>query len=258
VSPLVHNRLRRAALAAIPALALIGSGLAVAAPAAAVDTASNVVITEVYGGGGNSGAPFNKDFVELYNRASTPVDLTGWSVQYSSAAGTTWQSTALAGSIAAGSFYEISESGGATGADLPTPDVVGTLALSAASGKVALVSGSAAALTCGATCSSATGVTDFVGYGTANDSAGAPTPALSNTSSAQRVTSPLADAGNNHADFVRRPQRLRPLAGLTAAPPRFRRRVSQARRRFRMCRVMDSSPPSSARPSRRSPVLLLP
>ena len=89
MSPLVHNRLRRVALVVIPALALIGSGLAIAAPAAAVDTASNVVITEVYGGGGNSGAPFNKDFVELYNRASTPVDLTGWSVQYSSAAGTT-------------------------------------------------------------------------------------------------------------------------------------------------------------------------
>jgi predicted extracellular nuclease len=189
-------------LAAIPALALIASGLVVAAPAAAVDTASNVVITEVYGGGGNSGAPFNKDFVELYNRASTPVDLTGWSVQYSSATGTTWQSTALNGSVPAESFYEISESGGATGADLPTPDVAGSLALSAASGKVALVSGSAIALTCGATCSGATGVVDFVGYGTANDSAGAPTPALSNTSSAQRVTTPLADTGNNHDDFV--------------------------------------------------------
>jgi predicted extracellular nuclease len=202
VSPLVHSRLRRAALAAIPALALIAGGLAVAAPAAAVDTASSVVITEVYGGGGNSGAPFNKDFVELYNRASTPVDLTGWSVQYSSAAGTTWQSTPLTGSIPAESFYEISESGGATGANLPTPDVVGTLALSAASGKVALVSGSATALTCGATCSSATGVADFVGYGSANDSAGAPTPALSNTTSTQRVTSPLANTGNNHADFI--------------------------------------------------------
>ncbi len=202
MSHLAHPRLRLAALAAIPALALIASGLAVAAPAAAVDTASSVVITEVYGGGGNSGAPFNKDFVELFNRASSPVDVTGWSVQYSSATGTTWQSTALTGSVPAGGFYEISESGGATGVDLPTPDVAGTLALSATSGKVALVSGSATALTCGATCSSAAGVVDFVGYGTANDSAGAPTPALSNTTSAQRITSPLTDTGNNHADFV--------------------------------------------------------
>jgi uncharacterized protein len=201
VSPLVRKRLRATALAAIPALALIASGFAVATPAAAVDTASNVVITEVYGGGGNSGAPFNKDFVELYNRASTPVDVSGWSVQYSSAAGTTWQSTPLSGSIPAESFYEISESGGATGADLPTPDGAGTLALSAASGKVALVSDTAAALTCGAACSSAAGVVDFVGYGTANDSAGTATQALSNTTSAQRVTSPLANTG-------RQPRRL--------------------------------------------------
>jgi predicted extracellular nuclease len=202
VSPLVKNRLRASALVAIPALALLASGLAAAAPAAAVDTASNVVITEVYGGGGNSGAPFNKDFVELFNRASAPVDVTGWSVQYSSATGATWQSTPLTGSVPAGGFYEITESGGATGADLPTADVAGTIALSATSGKVALVSGSAAALTCGATCSSAAGVVDFLGYGTANDSAGAPTAALSNTTSAQRVTSPLADTGNNHADFL--------------------------------------------------------
>jgi predicted extracellular nuclease len=202
VSPLEHNRLRSRALAAIPALALLATGIAVASPAAAVDTSSNVVITEVYGGGGNSGAPFNKDFIELYNRAAAPVDVTGWSVQYSSAAGTTWQSTALTGSIAPGSFYEVSESGGTTGIDLPTPDVAGTLALSATSGKVALVSGSATALSCGATCSGTAGVIDFVGYGTANDSAGTPTPALSNTTSAQRVTSPLTDTGNNHADFV--------------------------------------------------------
>jgi predicted extracellular nuclease len=202
VSPLAHNRLRLAALGAIPALALLASGLAVATPAAAVDTTASVVITEVYGGGGNSGAPYNKDFVELFNRASTPVSVDGWSVQYSSAAGTIWQSTPLTGSIAAGSYYEIAESGGATGADLPTPDVAGGLALSATSGKIALVSDAAAALTCGATCSTATGVTDFVGYGTANDSAGTPTPALSNTVSAQRTTSPLTDTGNNHADFV--------------------------------------------------------
>ena len=202
MSLLVHNRPRAFALAAIAAFALIASGLVVASPAAAVDTGSSVVITEVYGGGGNSGAPFNKDFVELYNRAGTPVDLTGWSVQYSSATGTTWQSTPLTGTIPAGAFYEISESGGAAGADLPTPDVIGTLALSAASGKVALVSNSVTALSCGAACSNAAGVVDFVGYGTSNDSAGAPTPALSNTTSAQRVTSPLTDTGNNHADFL--------------------------------------------------------
>jgi len=168
----------------------------------AVDTASSVVISEVYGGGGNSGAPFNKDFVELFNRSAADVDLTGWSVQYGSATGTTYQPTALTGTIPAGGFFLIAESGGATGAALPSPDVTGTLALSAASGKVALVSGSSTALGCGTSCSSAPGVVDFVGYGSANEAAGTATPALSNATSAQRTTSPLADTGNNAADFV--------------------------------------------------------
>ncbi|HEY4153141.1 MAG TPA: lamin tail domain-containing protein, partial [Pseudolysinimonas sp.] len=192
----------RVALGGLSALVLAGAGLAAAAPAMAVDTASNVVITEVYGGGGNSSAPFNKDFIELFNRGADPVDLSTWSVQYASAAGTTYSATALTGTIAAGAFYLISESGGATGADLPAPDATGTLALSAASGKVALVSGSTTALSCGATCSSAAGVVDFVGYGAANDAAGTATPGLSNTTSAQRTTSPLTDTGNNSADFV--------------------------------------------------------
>src|SRR3954469_19910512 len=194
--------LGRAALGGLSALVLTVGSLAAATPAMAVDTASSVVISEVYGGGGNSGAPFNKDFVELFNRSAADVDLTGWSVQSGSAAGTAYQSTALAGIIPAGGFFLIAESGGATGAALPTADATGTLALSAASGKVALVSGSATPLSCGTTCSSAAGVVDFVGYGSANDAAGTATPALSNSTSAQRTTSPLADTGNNAADFV--------------------------------------------------------
>jgi predicted extracellular nuclease len=192
----------RVALGGLSALVLTVGGLAAAAPAMAVDPASSVVISEVYGGGGNSGAPYNKDFIELFNRSAADVDLSTWSVQYASASGTSYQATALSGSIAAGGFYLIAESGGATGAALPAPDVTGTLALSASSGKVALVSGSTTALSCGTTCSGAAGVVDFVGYGSAHDAAGTATPGLSNTTSAQRTTSPFTDTGDNAADFV--------------------------------------------------------
>ena len=48
---------------------------------------SSVVISQVYGGGGNSGAPYNGDFIELFNRSSAPASLSGWSVQYASASG---------------------------------------------------------------------------------------------------------------------------------------------------------------------------
>ena len=59
----------------------------------------DVVISQVYGGGGNTGATFTNDFIELYNRGSAPVDVTGWTVQYTSASGTSWQATALSGTV---------------------------------------------------------------------------------------------------------------------------------------------------------------
>ena len=74
---------------------------------AAADAAgsSDVVISQVYGGGGNAGATFRNDYVELSNAGSTTVDLAGWTVQYATAAGATWQATALAGTIAPGRSY---------------------------------------------------------------------------------------------------------------------------------------------------------
>ena len=63
---------------------------------------AQVVISQVYGGGGNSGAPYRSDFIELHNTGTQAVSLSGWSVQYTSAAGSTWQRTDLSGSIAPG------------------------------------------------------------------------------------------------------------------------------------------------------------
>src|SRR5262245_32592033 len=47
-----------------------------------------VIISQIYGGGGNAGAVYRSDFVEIFNRGSAPVSLTGWSIQYASATGT--------------------------------------------------------------------------------------------------------------------------------------------------------------------------
>ena len=67
---------------------------------------TSVVVSQVYGGGGNSGATLKNDFIELFNRGASAVDLTGWSVQYNSAAGTgAWQVTNLSGSLAPGQYY---------------------------------------------------------------------------------------------------------------------------------------------------------
>src|SRR5260221_4913121 len=83
----------------------------------------NVVISEIYGGGGNSGATYKNDFIELYNPTSSPVSLSGWSVQYASAAGTSWSVTNLSGNIAAKSYYLIQEAAVTGGTvSLPMPD----------------------------------------------------------------------------------------------------------------------------------------
>ncbi|MEI8406271.1 MULTISPECIES: lamin tail domain-containing protein [unclassified Kribbella] len=196
------NRPRRRLGALVVTSSLIFSGAAVAFVAAPADAASStVVITEVYGGGGNTGAPYTNDFIELTNNSSSPIDLSGWSVQYASAAGTTWAVTPLTGSLAPGAAYLVQEGAGAgAGQPMPTPDATGSIAMSATNGKVALVS-AATPLTCTTGCPTAPGVVDFVGYGSASEFETAPAPALSNTTSATRKV-PTTDADNNGAEFA--------------------------------------------------------
>src|SRR5882672_605609 len=67
---------------------------------------TTIVISQVYGGGGNAGATYKNDFIELFNRGSAPASLTGWSVQYAAATGTTWQKTDLtAVTLQPGQYY---------------------------------------------------------------------------------------------------------------------------------------------------------
>lgn len=167
---------------------------------AAVST--TVVISQVYGGGGNSGAPWRNDFIELYNLGTTAVDLTGWSVQWTSATGTSWSVTSLSGSIQPGQYYLIQEAAGSgtTMPLLPTPDATGTFGMGGTSGKIAL-SNSTTALT--GACPSGAAVIDFVGYGTTPncyEGAGR-TPAPSNTLSVLRKNGGCTETDNNNTDF---------------------------------------------------------
>jgi predicted extracellular nuclease len=174
------------------------------APPAALGVSPDVVIAEVYGGGGNSGAPWRNDFIELYNRGATAVSLVGWSVQYASATGSSWQLTTLSGSIAAGQRYLVREgSGGTAGQLLPAPDATGSINMSATAGKVALRTNTTL-LTCATGCATQSGVRDFVGYGSTASSyeGAAPAPGLSNTTSATRAGGGATDTDQNGADFT--------------------------------------------------------
>src|SRR5215831_12570329 len=86
-------------------------------------TSPSIVISQVYGGGGNSGALYTNDFIELYNSGSTAVTLTGWSVQYGSATGNSWSGvTPLTGILQPGAHFLVQEADGTGGTtNLPTP-----------------------------------------------------------------------------------------------------------------------------------------
>jgi hypothetical protein len=207
-------------------VALAGTALLLAVPVAR-GSASSLVVSQVYAGGGNSGAAYANDFVELFNRGSTAVDLTGWTVQYASAASTSWQATALAGSLQPGHYYLVQlASSGAVGAALPAPDATGTTNLANTGGKVALVNG-LTALSCGAaagSCASSAGLEDFVGWGNATDYEGsAAAPALSSTTADARAGSGCVDTGSSSADFADLAPGPRnsasPAASCAAEPP---------------------------------------
>ncbi|WP_318241519.1 ExeM/NucH family extracellular endonuclease [Cellulomonas avistercoris] len=196
----------RTATGALTALALMLTGGAATAGAAhaAVTPDAPLLVNEVYGGGGNAGAPFDRDFVELHNPGTAPVDLAGYSLQYASVGGASWQVTPLSGSVPAGATFVVGQAFGSnTGApDVPV-DLEGTgVAMSGTNGKVALVQGGTA-LTCSTGCAGVDAVVDLVGWGpTATSYAGSgPAPATTNATSVARDADHTHTA-DNAADFT--------------------------------------------------------
>jgi hypothetical protein len=117
-------RFRLGAFVLIALVAVIAGGV----PQAGA-IGSSIVISQIYGGGGNTGASHTHDFVELFNPADTPVLLDGLSIQYASATGTgnfganSGQLTELSGSIQPHRYFLVREfSQAAIGAPLPAPD----------------------------------------------------------------------------------------------------------------------------------------
>src|SRR5205085_6467029 len=182
------------------------------------DDFASVVISQIYPGGGLTNATFTNDFIELFNRGTTTIDfsLTPYSAQFLSTSGSIWAKTDLtSGTILPGHYFLIKESGGATGASLPTADATGSINLtSTTNGKVALVSG--ATLLAG-NCPGDDGtqpfnpanVVDFVGYGgtaaTANhcyEGSGPASFTLSNNTIADfRKAGGCTETNDNAADF---------------------------------------------------------
>jgi hypothetical protein len=205
--------------------------------------AENIVISQVYGGGGNSSpdAQYTHDYVELFNLGSSAVNLAGWSIQYASATGTGTfggnanMLTELSGTLQPGQYLLVQEGTVMTsplGSPLPAPDITDAtpIGISSASGKVVLANttlplgcnGGSAACSPGALAS----IVDLVGYGIADyfEGAGA-APGLTNILADFRNNDGCTDTDNNSADF-------------TAAAPTPRNTASA----FNLCPGNDTAP----------------
>ena len=150
---------------------------------------SNVVINEVYGGGGNKGATLTHDFVELYNPTDAPIDLTGWTVTQRSKTDTGNGSATLSGTIPAKGYFLVQGAKGDGGTDpLPTPDATGNgLTFSGSEAIARLIDANGT-------------VVDLVGWGAATVSEGSPAGKTKNTESVQRKEVGV-DTDNNANDF---------------------------------------------------------
>ncbi len=212
---MTKRRVKKYSSLALTALLVGGTLLPNLASPVKAASLGNVVISEVYGGGGNGGAVYKNDFIELYNPTDEDINLTGWSVQYGSATGSTYSSQInLTNTIKAHGYYLIkAASGGSAGADLPiSADDTGTgMNLSATTGKVALVNGTARIAT-----KADPAVIDFVGFGTANENETKAAPAPSSSKSIERKANDSSnptsaegagkgngwDTDDNSTDFV--------------------------------------------------------
>ncbi|HMI22608.1 MAG TPA: lamin tail domain-containing protein, partial [Gaiellaceae bacterium] len=182
--------MRRSFVAAVAVVFLLAGGQAAQA------ASPNLVLSQIYGGGGNASAQYTHDLIEIFNRGTTSVSLAGLSLQYASATGTgnlganSSQLTELTGgTLAPGQYFLVQEASGTSPAPGPNfvADVIDAtpINMAAGGGKVALVTGTTS-LGCNggsAPCSAAAlaRIIDLIGYDGANFFEGASAaPTLSN------------------------------------------------------------------------------
>lgn len=171
---------------------------------------SGIVISQLYTRGGNIDAVYTQDYIELFNRSSQPVDVGTWSVQVSNASTTNWAVVSLTGkTMLAGQYLLVAgASGGSAGVPLPGYDVSSSVSVLSGGGQIALVA-SVTPLTCDAatSCAAASGVVDFLGYGTlgAHSEGGRPAAAPSSSEALYRKAGGCTDTNVNSADFELKP-----------------------------------------------------
>ena len=195
----------RKAVTLITALGLI----LVAQSAFAVS--ANVRISQVYGNGNAAGSTYNQDFIEIINASNSPVDISGWAVEYASAAGS-WGTSFVSGGQTFFNYVVFPQntilqpcrylligaaSGTSGGVALPTPDFSIPTNLSGLNGNVGIFT----QLNASTACASAVGLVDKMAYGTGACGEGTAVASATVTTAATRKNCGLQDTDNNANDF---------------------------------------------------------
>ncbi len=166
---------------------------------------AQIVISQIYGGGGLAAALWRQDWVEIKNNGTSTINVGNYSLQYANASGISWTSVRLVGSIAPGAHYliRLGPTNPTSGIDIPvTFNASGNTNISATTGKLALVSNTT--VLAGA-CPTGAGIVDFVGYGSSANcwkgNGAAPGPTASTGLVRGSVGSSCVDTGANNTDF---------------------------------------------------------
>lgn len=181
------------------------SGLLSLSGVARAATPTNVVISQIYTAGGNSGATYNADFIELFNPTSGSLTLNNYSIQYASAAGATISTVTLlpaSVTLTPGQHYLVAATPGTSGAAVPTtPDLPNSsIAFGAASGKIILVDKTTALSTACPT--TGPDIVDYVAYGTGTSCATGSAAPAPGTSLADIRVNACAITGNSSTEFA--------------------------------------------------------
>jgi hypothetical protein len=176
---------------------------ATTAPAGGGGGAGHLVVSEIQTNG-DGGTPADDELVEIHNPTASAVSLSGKSLQYKSATGTTFLVQTLSGTVAPGGYYLVARAAynGSPAADL----VTSTIQMSASGGHVLLVNGTSALAS-----STSASIIDNVAWGTGNCPEGTAAPAPPANGSVERkpgAADPLCgngtDSDANAADFATR------------------------------------------------------
>lgn len=210
----------------LSALSLLLSSCAAefARPGIGALTSPALRIAAVFAGGGNTGAPYARDYVVLVNAGETPASTAGLALVYAgatsaSALGATDATrTPLSDRILApGAALLIGGASGASGAALAVDvDDASPIALATSGGRLALVFSDASLGCNGGTlpCDEAAlaRIVDRIAWGSAPFAEGSAAPALGNADELARAAEGCVDRDDNALDFVRRPSAPRGAA----------------------------------------------